>query len=733
MLRYLCIICLVLIGWSESAYPLDTMRPKLACFPLAAKSIDALAYNENISALLVNAIDRSGVVELIERKKIEAVIEQRGLRLDTLDHAMLRELGAQAGFDFILTGLVGRNEGKLFIDLSLIGTHSQKATHNWNYKIGDGEISAKLEEITAIIIPKMREAQNGSAPVLPVQPPPALTAPTDLQCSGTSRSIRLRWNQIAPEHVSGYRIYRATASDGTYSQLASSSTNYYSDENLELNDRFYYKVRSLGKRGGESEFSLSATGSTIAVPQPPVFMQAEPNVRCAALSWYQRTVSGPAALVPVQYRVYRAELGTNDFKQITQLSSSATSYTDLQLSEGTGYRYYLTAVNASGGESEQSAVLEVTTVCGVGDLVAVSGQIRKIPLTWKPHSFASIEGYFVYRSEAKDGTFVKIGRTDSRDAVNYTDAVDGDNASRWYRITGINKDGSETLPGNAVSGTTRPVPPAPAKPTVTSGEPRRVKVSWQASGNPEDEKGGYCIYRSTQERGDYTKIVKVAENLFVYLDASVPLLDNTAYWYRISAYNSAGIEGFPSGSVKAVTKAKPAAPKGLSAKSGEVRKVSLSWQPGADNELREYLVWRKNKEGTYTPLGSTKVTGFVEADLDDGVQASYTVSAVDLDGLESDVAPPVTATTEPAPARASGARLERRGGQAGIAWDRNPETNVRTYYVYRKGFLGRQKLGETSGTEYFTDLKDKQELFVTAVNVDGLESEPSATVIVESH
>jgi fibronectin type 3 domain-containing protein/TolB-like protein len=736
MRRLLCFISLLALLGSGNAFAVDSMRPKLACFPLAAKSIDAMAYNENISAQLVNSIERTGFVELVERKKIEMVIEQQGLRLDTLDQAKLREFGAQAGFDYILTGLVGRNEGKLFIELSLIGTHTKKAQGSWLYKISDSEISQKLEEIAGQIIPKIKELQSADNVVVVVQRAPVPAPPGNLQASGTSRSVRLKWTQSGAENVTGFKIFRSTSADGAYSPLANSSVTSHSDDNLELNDRFYYKVKALGKGGDESDFSGAVSGGTLVVPQPPVFMQIDSNVRSAQLSWYQRPVLGAdPLLVPVSYRVYRSQADKGDYQQVSQISSGSTTYTDAPLLEGAAYRYYLTSLNSAGGESEQSATLEVTTVEAMGELSAVSGNIRKIALSWKQHPLASIEGYHVYRSAAQEGPFEKIGRTASRDATSFLDLVDADNCLRWYRVAGINKDGIETLPGKAVSATTRAVPPAPASPRVSSGEPRRATVSWSALGSAEDEGGGYWVYRSAEEKGDFARIAKVAEKVLSYQDNAAPLKDNAPYWYRVAAINGAGIEGLPSLAAKGVTKANPLPPQGVSAKSGEVRKVTLSWLPNKETDIHEYRVWRKKKEpaGTYAFLEAAQTTGYVETGLGDGVSAAYGVTAVDNDGLESVLSQPVEAMTERAPSRASGARPELRDGQSGIAWDKNPESDIKTYYVYRKSFLGRQKLGETSETRYFYDAKDKHELFVTAVNADGLESEPSATVTLENH
>lgn len=730
MLRYLFFICSALVALSGTARSLEGMRPKLACFPLVAKSIDAMAYNENVSTQLVNAIARSGAVELIERKKMEGVIEQRGVRLDMLDQAGLRELGAQAGFDFILTGVVGRSDGKLFLDLNLIGTHSQKVNRSWSYRVGDGEISSKLEEIALTLVPIMGEAQNVEM-VAPVRSIPVLSPPTDLQGTGTSRSVRLKWSQSGAENVSGYKIYRSTAADGVYSQLANSSLPSYSDDNLELNDRFFYKVKGVGREGGESGFSLPVAGNTIVVPQPPVFMAVEAGVRSAQLSWYLRPVTGgDPMLVPVTCRLYRATSDTTDFQKVAEVAAGSNAYADGPLSEGSRYRYYLTSVNAAGGESEQSALLEITTVGGIGELGAVSGKIRVIPLSWKEHPFASIVGYQIFRGMAKEGPFERVGRTNAREATSYLDAVEADGALRWYRITGINKDGSETLPCEPVFATTRPIPAAPATPRVTSGEPRRVKVSWLLPDTPEDAKGGFSVYRSDDEKVSFKKIAAVAGGGAGYEDSSPPLGDHASYWYRVAAVNTVGAEGVPSPAAHGVTKATPGAPKLLSATTGEVRKVSLAWQKSTEGDLREYRVWLKKENGMYTLVASTKETSHVETGLKDGTPYTFAVTAVDADELESAICTPVAATTAFAPSRVTGVALEPRKGGGALSWSRNPEGNIRVYYIYKKGFLGAQKLGETGETSYLY-AGDPAQLFVSAVNQDGLEGEPSQPVALE--
>jgi len=45
------------------------LKPRLACVPFLATSLQAMAFTEQISSTLVNSLDRSAVFEVVERKK----------------------------------------------------------------------------------------------------------------------------------------------------------------------------------------------------------------------------------------------------------------------------------------------------------------------------------------------------------------------------------------------------------------------------------------------------------------------------------------------------------------------------------------------------------------------------------------------------------------------------------------------------------------------------------------
>ena len=65
-----------------------------------------------------------------------------------------------------------------------------------------------------------------------------------------------------------------------------------------------------------------------------------------------------------------------------------------------------------------------------------------------------------------------------------------------------------------------------------------------------------------------------------------------------------------------------------------------------------------------------------------------------------------------------------------VAWKPNQEKDVHNYNIYKKSFLGAQKVSTVQGTQWKSDEpKGNLELYVTALDDSGLESEPSDTVV----
>ncbi len=84
----------------------------------------------------------------------------------------------------------------------------------------------------------------------------------------TSVSIELTWNSVV--ETAGYRLYRADATAGPYTQIGSDITSEtaYTDKDLSASTTYYYKV-SAYNANGESEKSGNITGTTAAALDVP--------------------------------------------------------------------------------------------------------------------------------------------------------------------------------------------------------------------------------------------------------------------------------------------------------------------------------------------------------------------------------------------------------------------------------------------------------------------------------
>jgi hypothetical protein len=87
-------------------------------------------------------------------------------------------------------------------------------------------------------------------PAPPADPAPTLPAPT-YNSSGTTvtaDSVRLEWPPVAD--AEGYEVQRATSEDGPYAVVGTTEEPAFTDENLEDNTDYFYKVRAYATADG---------------------------------------------------------------------------------------------------------------------------------------------------------------------------------------------------------------------------------------------------------------------------------------------------------------------------------------------------------------------------------------------------------------------------------------------------------------------------------------------------
>jgi fibronectin type 3 domain-containing protein len=168
------------------------------------------------------------------------------------------------------------------------------------------------------------------------------------------------------------------------------------------------------------------------------------------------------------------------------------------------------------------------------------------------------------------------------------------------------------------------------------------------------------------------------------------------------------------------------------------RMVKIQWDKHSDPDVAGYIIYRNDKEAdTFTKIGKTEKTEFLDKDVSDGMKYYYTVSSfyyvrgVEIIGLSSQ---PVSAETKHRPK--TPANVSAESGLArkiDLKWNKNEEKDIVEYWVYRgrEDKLDRSPFSKVKVNTFTdTNLKDNTNYFyaVKAVDIDGLESDLSNTV-----
>ncbi|MEK4011018.1 transglycosylase SLT domain-containing protein [Peribacillus sp. FSL M8-0224] len=182
-----------------------------------------------------------------------------------------------------------------------------------------------------------RVYSNYSA-IVTAKPLPAV--PSSVKAASSSyNSVRTSWTAVSG--ASGYEVYRATSSTGTYSLAGSTTSTSYTNTGLTTNKPYYYKIRAYRTVGSMKVYSNYSTVVT-AKPVPTVptnFKATRISSTSLKLTWV--SVSGASG-----YELYRS----TSFSGTYNLLKSTTSlyYTNSSLTTGKTYYYKLRAYRTVG-------------------------------------------------------------------------------------------------------------------------------------------------------------------------------------------------------------------------------------------------------------------------------------------------------------------------------------------------------------------------------------------------
>jgi len=206
------------------------------------------------------------------------------------------------------------------------------------------------------------------------------TAPSNLNATASGLNIVLTWTDNS-NNETGFKLERSIHNTKVWTEISTLAENITShgDTGLEAGTSYDYRVRAYNT-AGNSDYSLTATATTLAIPDVPLYLATNTlSSTEITLSWTD------ASSNETGFKIERSPNGVIFWTQIATVSANVTSYSDTGLDPDTKYYYRIRTYNAA-GNSDYSNVDNSTTLQAPPatpldfDIIVIS--TSSVKLTW---------------------------------------------------------------------------------------------------------------------------------------------------------------------------------------------------------------------------------------------------------------------------------------------------------------------------------------------------------------
>ncbi len=264
---------------------------------------------------------------------------------------------------------------------------------------------------------------------------------------------------------------------------------------------------------------------------------------------------------------------------------------------------------------------------------------NQIDISWQDNSNDE-DGFRIERKTGNSGTYTEIKVVGNATTL-YQDYTVSANTQYYYRVRAYNGAGYSAY-SNEANATTPAVISAPAAPRNLTAVPENGRVTLTWNRNLESDFLKYRIYYGTTISSSMTLKDSTSGSAADTTKTITGLTNGTAYSFRITAVNNAGVESEFSNEANVtipIVSTAPTAPRNLAATPGN-GKATLIWNRNLESDFLKYRIYYGTTISSSMTLKDSTFGGAADTtktitSLTNGTAYSFRITAVNNTGVES--------------------------------------------------------------------------------------------------
>ena len=277
--------------------------------------------------------------------------------------------------------------------------------------------NGKVKGITGSVDVNFWYRPNGTPVPVPEDPAPEVQGVEAEEESSTE--IYVSWTEL--ENAVRYEVWRSPAYDGEYERVAETEELSFEDEELMPGQEYYYQVRGVYADTSFSSFSAIAGATTDPEQSRQVITTQVVNLKEHAGAYYETIGQIPEGTLLEVISTTR-NVDENVWYQVQAMVDVPGEMDGEETTipmEMTGY------------VSSRQADLYIPQVTGVKQSKKTAASVT---IKWK--AVPGVDGYYIYRSLARNGEFEKIAAVDAGKTT-FKNAGLNKYTQYYYRVCGF--------------------------------------------------------------------------------------------------------------------------------------------------------------------------------------------------------------------------------------------------------------------------------------------------------